>query len=65
MSWQYHDITFFYSSFSKPFLMSRHCFFGVATLSFDVLRDVATYVVAMSRHCYSDLSISIDVVARS
>ena len=65
MSWQCRDIAFFCSSLSKPFLMSQHWSFGVTTLSTDVLRDVVAYVVAMLRHCYFDLSISIDVVVIS
>ena len=51
MSWKCCDIAFFCCSLSKPFPMSQHCSSGVATLSFDVLRDVVAYVVAMSRHC--------------
>ena len=46
-------------------MMSQHCSFGVATLSYDVSRDVAAYVVAMSRHCSSALPDSTDVAAMS
>ena len=41
--------------------MSRHCSSGVATLSYDVLRDVAAYVVAMSWHCSSALPVLTNV----
>ena len=63
MSRRCFNIAFFCFSLSKPFFMSRHCSSGVATLSFDVLRDVTAYVVTMSRHCYSTLPISTNVEA--
>ena len=65
MSRRCRDIAFFCLCLSKPFLMSRHCSSGVATLSFDVLRDVTAYAVTMSRHCSTALPISSDVVAMS
>ena len=52
MSWKCRNIAFFCCSLSKPFLMSRHCSSGVATLSFDVLRDVTGYVVTLFFYIY-------------
>ena len=65
MSWKCRDITLLCSSLSKPFFMSRHYSFGAVTLSFDVLKDVTAYVMAMSQHCSSTLPLSTDVAAMS
>ena len=63
MSWKCRNISLFCYSWSRPFFMLRHCSSGVVTLSYDILRDVASYVMAMSRHCSSALPFSTNVTA--
>ena len=61
ISWHCIILLFFISVISDVATLLSWC----RALSSDILRDVAAYVMAMSRHCSSALLVSTDVTAMS